>query len=188
MNNICIDRNRNRDNINIHTDINSVIANTNANMNMNMNMNVNVNVNVNVNEHYNLPQQYIINSTSLNENEFLCGQGGCINSQSENKTFRDMIYSKKENIFSLLHKEIGNSTHHCWYCQQYLYNESSWKFLEKDSNTGKWYDIGDTMPIKITEQAFCTITIKQEQSHNLKMGVGATKGRDTKKAITITIN
>lgn len=95
---------------------------------------------------------YIVNP---NENDVLCGRGSFVNYHTGNKQFRNIIESKTKDYFAASNtkgfkkKDVAASV-----VNTIRTMNPQGRFLEVDSNTGLWVDIGDTKAMLKIKQAF----------------------------------
>ena len=101
-----------------------------------------------------------VQTSSINENDVLCGRGGLTNQHVGNKKFRALVkelqpkyMSRKKHEKTLLSQAVvcvvRSST-------------PIGRFLKQEPQSGMWYDIGDEMATEKTSQAF------REKSSQLK--------------------
>ena len=95
---------------------------------------------------------YFISTSSINENDVLCGRGGLTNQHLGNKKFRALVKQLQE-------KYITRKKHEKTLLSQAVVavvrgSSPAGRFLKQDVQTGMWYDIGDEMATEKTSQAF----------------------------------
>lgn len=79
---------------------------------------------------------------SYNEFDVLCGRGGATNSHPGNRKFRSIVAAHRESYLAAKKKDKPS---YAQYVVGLVRNqsESKCRFLKKDPNTDKYYDIGD---------------------------------------------
>lgn len=80
---------------------------------------------------------------SYNEFDVLCGRGGATNSHPGNRKFRSIVAAHRESYLAAKKKDKPS---YAQYVVGLVRNQSpsaKCRFLKKDANSDKWYDIGD---------------------------------------------
>jgi hypothetical protein len=93
------------------------------------------------------------------DTDVLCGRGGATLRHPGNQTYRSLVQLNKGLYITVLKVEklkISKSI-------VAAIREQKGRFLEKDTNTGKWYDIGDKKATEKTSQALREGQPKQKQ-------------------------
>lgn len=98
-------------------------------------------------------------------NDVLCGRGGATNSHVGNLNFRCLVGANKDIYVTLTKKQkmmmaraIVNAVHN---------QDPPGRFLQKDANTGMWFDIGIPRSLEKTSQALREKTASDKSSENL---------------------
>jgi hypothetical protein len=106
--------------------------------------------------------------TVVNDSDVLCGRGGAALRHAGNQTYRKLVSLNKGLYITCLKTEklkISRSI-------VAAIREKKGRFLEKDTKTGTWYDIGDKKAIEKTSQALREGQPKLRQQI-VEMGGGA---------------
>jgi len=88
-----------------------------------------------------------------NGNDVLSGRGGRINAHVGNVQFREMVNQRKSEYLNVSTKKLEKAHIAATIVREVRGMVPSGRFLKQDSDTGMWYDIGDTKAIKKVGQA-----------------------------------
>ena len=88
-----------------------------------------------------------------NGNDVLSGRGGRINAHAGNVQFREMVNQRKSEYLNVSTKKLEKAHIAATIVREVRGMVPSGRFLKQDSDTGMWYDIGDTKAIKKVGQA-----------------------------------